>query len=177
MRLPVEEVHPHDPTLVLVDLDTAKNSAVLARPERLLLLGCRRQPCNETDKVQREGRGHLIQLVLGIFVLGKQVFGGSELFLAHKDRSSDGREDERVQKTKGKGLVLLWDDGSQKGRNHREEDDADLSDLHNLEAARGIIGKADELHDCVVDGVLMVHAMKERWWLNKSGVYEGKASL
>jgi len=155
---PVEEVHPHDPPLVPVDLDTTEYHTTLALPERLLLLRHRCDPKNEADEVQTECCNDLEHLVLDIFVLGEQVLGGCEAFLANENGSRDGREDERVEKTESEGLVLLWDDGSQKCRNHREDDNAGLRSLRDLEAARHILTKVEEVHVCVA-----IHATKERW--------------
>lgn len=139
-------MHPHDPPLVPVDLDTTEYHTALALPERLVLLRHRRDPKNEADEVQTECCNDLEHLVLGIFVLGELVLGGSEAFLAHENGSRDGREDERVEKTEGEGLVLLWDHGSQEGREHREDNDAGLCSLHDLEAARHILTKVEEVH-------------------------------
>jgi hypothetical protein len=144
--LPVEEVHPHDPSLVPVDLDTTEYHTALALPKRLLLLGHRCNPKNEADEVHAKCSDDLEHLVLDIFILGEQVLGGSEAFLAHENGSRDGREDERVEKTEGEGLVLLRDDGSQESRNHREDDDAGLCSLHDLEATRRILTKDEEVH-------------------------------
>lgn len=114
-NIPVESVNPHDPSLVPVDLDTAKNQARFALPERLLLTGARRDPGNESNKVQAERSHDLEDLVFDVLLLGKRAGACEHLLLADEDRGRDGREDERVKETEGKGLVLLRDDGGQDG--------------------------------------------------------------
>jgi hypothetical protein len=149
-NLPVEEVHPQDPSLVPVDFDTSKPQSLLTGPLRAALLGGGRQERNETDNVQANSRDHLQELVLDKLVLAERILVGSLLFLADEDRGRDGGEDERVQKTKGEGLVLLWDHGRQEGGEHRQENHADLGNVEALEAWRRIVRETDELHDGVL---------------------------
>jgi hypothetical protein len=154
-NIPVESVDPKDPSLVPIDLDTAQDQTRLARLKRPLLLGARRDPHDESNKGQSECSDHLEDLVLNVLLLCKGAGASECLLLAEKEGSRHGHENERVKETEGECLVLLRDDGSQNGGDGCEGDDAGLRDLQDLEAARRIFGKGEELHawelhDCVV---------------------------
>jgi hypothetical protein len=149
--LPVENIQPDNPPLVSVDLDTTNPHSTLAFL-LLIIATCAGQKCHESKHVQARGRGHFVQLVLGIFVLGKSASLGGSLFFAYEDGCCDGREDERVEETEREDLVLLWDHGSKKGGENREADDAQLRNLKALETGRGFArqGPECERHDVEV---------------------------
>jgi hypothetical protein len=109
-NLPVEEVHPQDPPLILIHMHTP-NEQALAPAMALRLTRRARQKPNESHNVRANRRDHLEHLVLYVFLLRQRARAGGLLFPAHEDRGRDAREDEAVKQAEGEELVFLRDDG------------------------------------------------------------------
>lgn len=56
----------------------------------------------------------------------------------YKERGRAGYQNERVQQAKGEPLVLVWDDGGEKGSENRQGGNAELESLDDFESGRGI---------------------------------------
>jgi hypothetical protein len=109
-NLPVEEVHPQDPPLILIHMHTS-NEQALAPAMAFWLTRRARQKPNESHNVRANRRNHLEHLVLYVFLLRQRARAGGLLFPAHEDRGRDAREDEAVKQAEGEELVFLRDDG------------------------------------------------------------------
>lgn len=143
---PVEDIQPHNPALVPVDLDSTNPHPLLAFFP-LIVSTTAGQEQHKSNNRQARSRGHLVQLVLGIFILGKSAGLCGSLLFAYDDGCCNGREDERVEETERESFVLLWDHSSEEGGENRETDDAKLRNLKGLETRRGFARQGPECED------------------------------